>query len=318
MGRIQLSYKMIPYIGTGVVVVVLVSLFIYLLTVQLKERRDEINFNKQLDFSINPEDEQEEKESYFAKKMRALPEVLIKAKLVKETTRVEDIQKRILLIGAVIFLFATLITRNPLGGLLPLVFIYAGAYVFALFKISKVKGLMNEQIPAFISTFKANIQANQHAQNAMINAIDNTASPLYDELARSKSIMEAGDFRPGIIALRMSTENETLRQMASCIELASASGSNIEEQIEIIEDIIKSKQIIERKKRLGVNENKPLFYVAALMIPASFVGTYLISDLHKDYWFSTPTSYLILLGIVIVMGLSSWLTWKVIQRVDIG
>lgn len=317
MGGIQLSYKMIPYIGAGVVAVVLISLFIYLLTVQIRDKRNEVNFNKQLDFSINPEDEQEEKESFLKEKMRTLPELLIKAKMVNESTRVEDIQKRIFLIGSIIFLFATLITRNPLGGLIPLVFIYAGVTVFAMFKISKIKGLMNEQIPAFISTFKANIQANQHAQNAMINAIDNTASPLYDELARSRAIMEAGDFRPGIIALRMNTQNETLRQMASCIELASVSGSNIEEQIEIIEDIIKSKQIIERKKRLGVNENKPLFYIAALMIPASFVGTYLISDLHKDYWFSTPTSYLILLGILIVMGLSSWATWKIIQKVDI-
>lgn len=318
MGGIQLSYKAIPYIGTGVFVVVLVILFIYLMTVQMREKRNEIDFNKQLHYSINPEDEQEEKESFLAKKMRALPELLIKAGMVKETTSVRDIQKRILLIGTVIFLIATLITQNPVGGLIPLVFLYAGATVFAMFKISKIKNLMNEQIPAFVSTFKANIQANQHAQNAMINAIDNTASPLYDELARSKSIMEAGDFRPGIIALRMSTQNETLRQMASCIELASSSGSNIEEQIEIIEEIIKDKQNIERKKKLGVNENKPLFYVAALMVPASFIGTYLISDLHREYWFTTPTSYLILLGILIVMGLSSWGTWKIIQKVDIG
>lgn len=318
MGGIQLSYKMIPYVGTGVFVVVLVVLFIYLMTVQMKEKRNEINFNKQLHYSINPEDEQDEKESFLTKKMRALPELLIKSGMAKKTTRVDDIQKRILLIGAVIFMLATLITRNPLGGLIPIVFLYGGVTVFAMFKISKVKNLMNEQIPAFVSTFKANIQANQHAQNAMINAIDNTASPLYDELARAKSIMEAGDFRPGIIALRMNTENETLRQMASCIELASSSGSNIEEQIEIIEEIIKDKQTIERKKKLGVNENKPLFYIAALMVPASFVGSYLISDLHRSYWFSTPTSYLILLGILIVMGLSSWATWKIIQKVDIG
>lgn len=313
-----MSYKSIPFIGTGVFVLVALALFVYLMTIKSKEGKSEKDFDKQLHYSVSPEIELEEEESFLSKKLKILPESMIKAEMVKTGTTVEYIQRKMLLYGAIVFMASTLLAKNPVGGLLPVMGLYILMRVIAAFKINKKKSLMNEQIPAFISVFKANIQANQHAQNAMINAIDNTASPLYDELAMPKSIMEAGDFRPGIISLRMNTENETLRQMASCIELASSSGSNIEEQIETIEGIIEDKQVIERKKKLGVNENKPLFYVAAAFVPLSFFGSYFMSDMHKAYWFSTATSYLILIGVVIAMGIASWATMKVIQKVDIG
>lgn len=312
-----MDYKYIPFIGTSLFVLVMVALLIYLLTVKKKEQEDERNFDRQLRYSLNPEVEEEKEDSFISKKLQALPLIMIKAEMVKSTVTVRDIQRKMLLYGSLIFFILTMFSRNPIAGILPLLIAYGVIYGLAVLKINRKKNLMNEQIPAFVSIFKANIQANQHAQNAMINAINNTATPLYDELARPKSIMEAGDFRPGIVALRMSTENETLRQMASCIELASASGSNIEEQIEIIENIIEDKQLIERKKKLGVNENKPLFYVATAFIPLAFFGSYFMSDMHKEYWFSTPLSYMIIVGIIIAMAISSWATLKVIQKVDV-
>lgn len=313
-----IGYKSIPFLGTGIFVLVMAALLIYILTNSVKKKKDESEFDKQLGYSINPEIKYEDEESFMTKQLRKLPELLIKAEVVKPTTTIEQIQKKMLLVGVVAFTIVTLLSKNPIAGFIPLIFLYVGALAFALLKISKKKALMNEQIPAFVSTFKANIQANQHAQNAMINAINNTASPLYDELARSKSIMEAGDFRPGIVSLRMNTENETLRQMASCIELASVSGANIEGQLEIIEEIIQDKQKIERKKKLGINENKPLFFVAAAFVPVSFFGSYFMSDMHRNYWFTTPLSYAVVIGVIIAMLISSWATWKVIQKVDIG
>ena len=105
--------------------------------------------------------------------------------------------------------------------------------------------------------------------------------------------------------------------MASCIELASSTGSNIEEQIEIIEEIITDKQEIDRKKKLGINENKPLFLVAALFVPISFVGSYLMSEMHRDFWFKSTLSWIILIGVIVTMAIASFTTWKVIQKIDI-
>lgn len=314
----MLTYKYIPHVITGVFILLMTALFIYTVRIALRETKDERQFQKQLRFSLNPDLNEKEKESWFSKNIRILPELLIKSNIVDKSSNVNDVQRKLILILALVFTMFSFFARNIMAGIFPVAILYGGLLFFAKFKINRIKNVMEEQIPGFVSSFKANIQANQHSQNAMIRAIDNTASPLYDELAYAKAIMEAGDFKPGIIALRRSTENDTLRQMASCIELAATSGSNIEKQIETIEAIIEDKQAIERKKRLGINENKPLFIVAAMFIPFSFVGSYLMSEMHREYWFKTPLSWAILVGVSVVMVLSSFATWKVIQKVEIG
>lgn len=314
----MLTYQYIPHIITGVFILLMAGLFIYTIRIILNETKEERQFQRQLRFSLNPDLNEQDKESWLSRNLRILPELLIKSDIVDKGSNVDDVQRRLILILALVFTAFSFFARNPMAGAFPVIMIYGGLLLFAKYKINRIKNIMEEQIPGFVSSFKANIQANQHSQNAMIRAIDNTASPLYDELAYAKAIMEAGDFKPGIIALRRSTENDTLRQLASCIELAATSGSNIEKQIETIEAIIEDKQAIERKKKLGVNENKPLFIVASLFIPISFLGSYVMSDMHREYWFKTPMSWAILVGVSVVMIISSFATWKVIQKVEIG
>lgn len=313
-----MNYEYIPHIATAVFVLIMSSLVIYLIRVAFKEKEDDLNFEKQLKFTIDPQGLVKEEESWLTRQTKALPNKMIEAGLVEENVDIDALQRKMLLMAALLWTGTAFFTRNLFAGFVPIIMAYIAAFGYAMYKISKTKNLMNEQIPAFVATFKANIQANQHAQNAMIRAIDGTASPLYDELAYSKAIMEAGDFRPGIIALRKSTENETLRQMASCIELASASGSNIENQIDIIESIIQDKQKIERKKALGVNENKPLFIVAALFVPIAFAGSYFMSDIHRDFWFKSLLSWGVIVFVLCTMALSCFLTWKVIQKIEIN
>lgn len=312
------SYQYIPHLATIFFLTIMSIFIIYLIRISHKESEDDTRFYKQLNKNLNPEMDEEKKRSFINEKLNILPEYMIKSGMVDKNKSISDIKRLLLLIFALIFTMGTFFLRNPFAGAVGVTFVYIGLRSISMFKISKVKNVMNEQIPAFVSTFKANIQANQHAQNAMIRAINNTASPLYDELVYAKSIMEAGDFRAGIIALRMNTKNDTLRQMASCIELASASGSNIEPQIEIIEEIIEAKQVMERKKKLGVNENKPLFIVAGLFVPISFFGSYSMSEMHRDFWFNSTLSWLIILGIVILTAISVFATWKIIEKVEVS
>lgn len=313
-----IDYKFIPFVGTGIFLLIFGSIFIYFLTVHLREKRKDANFDKQLKSVTNPNEKSVEKVGFLTKKVRELPLLLRKGAVIKENADLERVQKIIMLGFISALLFGTIIFKNPLGGMMVALLGYIGLYVYAMFKAAKMKRALNEQIPSFVAMFKANIQANQHPQNAMINAIENTTQPLYDQLARAKSIMEAGDFKPGIASIRLNSDNETLRQLASCIELASSSGANMVEQIEVIEKIIIDKQTIERKKRLGVNQNSPLFIVAGTFVPLSFLVSYLFSEMHRNYWFTTPNSYLILFGVLGLSLLSAFATWKVIQKIDVG
>lgn len=313
----MLTYQNIPVIATAFFVLLMSIIVIYLIRIALKDKNYDNKFDKQLKHNIDPLTEQVSEVSWLSKKLKTLPQLMIKAEMIDKTTSIDKLNKQLSLLLSIMFLGGTILIGNPLAGVTLSMVMYAVLFGIASLKISKVRNLVDEQIPAFISTFKANIQANIHAQNAMVRAINNTASPLYNELAYAKAIMEAGDFRPGIIALRQSTDNETLRQMASCIELASSTGSNIEDQIEIIEEIIADKQEIEREKKLGINENKPLFLVAALFVPLSFIGSYAMSDMHRAFWFKSTLSWVLLIGVIIIMSIASFATWKVIQKIDV-
>lgn len=313
-----IDYKFIPYLGTGIFFLFAAFLFIYIMKSKLKESKKEKDFENQLKYSANVEEDEAKKQSPLMNKIKNLPNEIIRANIVSPTSSPKDVNRKLMLILATIFLGGVILTKNPVGGIMLSFLSYILIHVLVTFKINGKKNLINEQIPAFVAVFKANIQSNQHPQNAMINAINNTAVPLYDELVLAKSIMEAGDFRPGIASIRLNAENETLKQLASCIELASAAGSSIEEQIEIIEEIIADKQSIERKKKLGVHQNSPLFIVAALVLPISFIVSYFSSEIHRAYWFTTLNSYLILSGVVLLSLFSVFMTVKVIKKIDIG
>lgn len=312
------TYKDIPYIFTGLVVFVSIILAIVWIRTKSKEEAEMRAFNRQLKYAINPDNVEVNEQSNLSSKLDILPELMIKSGLSSKTTSVSEIKRNLMLIMSLAFLATLALSMNIMFAIFVPAIIYIGLYLISLRKLSQLKVVMNEQIPSFISTFKANIQANQHANNAMISAIDNTIEPLYSELAYAREIMIAGDFRSGIVMLRTTTEDETLRQLCSCIELANDVGANMEEQIDVIEEIIEDKQEIERKKRLGINENKPLFIASAVFIPGSFIGSYALSEMHKDYWFTTPMSFLILIGIIVIMGIAMYSTWKVIQNIDIG
>lgn len=312
----MITYQYLPHTLTAIFVLLATALFIYNIRSSVKKKRDQMRFDKQLKYSMNPGIEIKTKESEIDKALKSLPRLMIKAGLVEKGTKVNILQRKLILGAALIFTGTIALAGNILAGFIPVVVIYVGLQVYSTMKINSVKRLIEDQIPAFVSTFKAGIQADQHPQNAMINAIDNTAKPLYDELSYPKAIMEAGEFRPGIVALRKSTDNSTLRQLASCIELASASGSNIEKQIDIIEEIIEDKQFLARKKRLGINENKSLFVAASLFIPGAFVGSYFMSDMHRDFWFDSTFSWIVLVSVVVIMSISIFATWKIIQKVE--
>lgn len=314
----MLTFQHIPHIFTAFAILIMAIVVVYLIRIAARKDRLEKRFEAQLQFTLNPEREIEPEKSKIEKKLEVLPEMLIKSGIVEPDRTIEDLKRKLFLGGSLIFLIVLIMSRNIIIALFPPIIVYYSIYGWAYYKISKIKALMEQQIPSFVSTFKANVQANQHPQNAMINAINDSASPLYDQLVYPKEIMEAGEFRPGIIALRKSTDNETLRHMSTCIELASASGSNLVKQLEVVESIIQDKQEIERKKKLGVNENKPLFFVSALFVPLVFIGTMFLSEIHRTFWFKSTLSWVILIFVAISMIVAVWATWKVIQKVEIA
>ena len=65
-------------------------------------------------------------------------------------------------------------------------------------KAEKRQSVFDEQIPAFLSLLKSNIQAGETPERALMSAIDETDAPLYDELKTAKALIEIGSFQSAL------------------------------------------------------------------------------------------------------------------------
>ena len=182
-------------------------------------------------------------------------------------------------------------------------------------RIRKKEELFESQIPGFLSSLKSNIQANETPERALINAIDNTQRPLYDELIIAKQLIQAGTFTSALGTLRKKTYNPTLKFLCSCIELAAQVGTNLESQIEIIEVMLENRSSLKRKLASAEADNKPLLYVSAGIIPFVFIFTYMMNEQAREFWFVNIWSYLVFFGVCIIYISAVYFANKLIDKV---
>lgn len=219
-----------------------------------------------------------------------------------------------LFIIVVIYGVMTLLFQNFGIGLIPIFSIITFTQQFFNSKIDKRNRIFDEQIPAFLSILKSNIQASETPERALVNAIDNTEDPLFRELKIAKSLTETGSFQVALNTLRKRTSNETLKFLCGCIELSSNVGSNLEDQIEVIEDMLDSNYRLKRKLQIAVSENTPLLIMSSVLIPGLFMFTYLANQQMRDFWFKNWISWAVFFLICLVYGGGIYLTDKVIKN----
>lgn len=221
----------------------------------------------------------------------------------------------IILIASGLYLVTFLITQNLMFGILPVSMFFAGLIFYCKTKIRNMKAMMNEQVPSFLSAFKSNIQSNETSDRALIGAINNTADPLYSELRQVKALIETGTFESALSALRVRTDNEYLKFLCSCIEISTDVGSNLEDQIGIIEKMVSDRQDLNRKTDSAVAENMPILYVLAFAIPFLFLFMYIQDASVRAFWFHSLLSWALFFLIFIILGIGMWAGNKIIQSV---
>lgn len=214
-----------------------------------------------------------------------------------------------------LLLISMLVFGNPMLALFAAIAVFAGLKMMSERNESRRKMALEEQLPSFIATFKSNLQANQPASTALMNAIDNANQPLYDEVRIAKAMAQTGTLKSALVTLRKNTTNESLRFLCACIELSSDTGGELESQIEEIERLLKVKREHERKLDKAESENKPLIYVSAAIIPGMFLYIYFTQEVARDFWFKSTISWVILGTVAIAYTLAIWGANKVVKGV---
>lgn len=222
----------------------------------------------------------------------------------------------LILVTVSLWLILTIIFKNPLLAVFPGAFILFVISALANKKIKARKKIMEDQIPSFLAALKSNVQANSNPERALIDAIETTTSPLYDELEIAKLFASTSSFSSALMRLREETSSKDIRFLCSCIELSSKLGANLETQIVVIEKMIEDKKEIQRKLEKAVAENRPLLYVASGILPLLFGITYALNEPTRDFWFKVPISWIVFFAIIGIFGTAVFITNKMIKKLD--
>lgn len=310
-------YSARPIILTGILVLPMLAIFGYFLFRKIR-KNSEANRTERLIF-----DSLDYSRLDKSHKVKNLDEKIIafwrdKLKPAGIVSPISDDKRnatQILLVSVAVFLITFLFTMNVLVSVIPVVVILGGLIVYCNVKINQFEKTLNEQIPSFLSALKSNVQSNETPERALVGAINNTADPLYSELKVVKSLIQTGSFETALGALRRRTKNEYLKFLCSCIELSSEVGSNLEEQIVIIEKMISDKQELTRKTDSAVAENMPILYVTAVAVPFLFIFMYFNDESVRNFWFQSLLSWVVFFLIIIVCVVGCYLGSRIIQGI---
>lgn len=217
------------------------------------------------------------------------------------------------MVGAII---AGVVTFNPILAILAAAAIPVIYNVLLGLKINQAQASLNGQVPSFLSAFKANIQANETPERALIRVIEDIGEPLYSELLPVKHRIQSGtDLATALEDLQYRTTSDELRFLCACIKIASMYGADLEKQIDVIQNVLAERQKIAGKMATAARSARPAMFVSSLIIPGMFFFIYLFYEQAQDFWFVDPLSYIALILIILLYAAGIWFTKMMVDGI---
>ena len=316
-------YAYAPLFITGFILIILFSVIFYILYQARKTSELDREFMLQLEKASGISDEDYIKQKEIEKNKKGIfkswnklwGRILLYSGILSKDKYTDQQAGQFVFVATILIYLLVCIMFNNYGiGMIPAVgFLFLLMY-YGNNKISAKERLFEDQIPSFLATLKANIQANETPERALINAIENTDDPLFSELVIAKSLTEAGTFKSAIRQLRKQSKNQTLKFLCSCIELSTREGANLESQIVTIEKMLERKRALKRKLDLAIQENKPLLLVSSGLIPGLFILLYLTNEQTREFWFNSFASWIVFFLVIGIFSLGVWAANRIIKK----
>lgn len=168
-------------------------------------------------------------------------------------------------------------------------------FVFLKTKAERKDDVIRHQLTGFLFAMKANISASETPERALMKVIDNMPSPLYDQLLPAKNqILSNVGFAEAMANLQANTTSEDLRFLCACMIQATSTGVSLEGQIDIILHAVEQKRRTTEEINQATKSANLSMYAAGVIIPAGFIGIYILDERAREYWFVEPMSWLML------------------------
>jgi len=218
--------------------------------------------------------------------------------------------REVLIALGIVAVIGSLVTMSPfIGPVIALLLLFMASYIIKLVT-SKKSEKIGLQLPGFLFALKANIQANETPERAVLKVIDAMPSPLYEDLVIVRNhILANSTFREALEDLSQKTASRDLKFLAACMIQATNAGANLEGQIETIQKVLDQRQVISNEINKAAKEASPSMWAASIAIPGTFIALFFGDPNAKDFWFQSLVSWL-LFGVIIAL----WVAGIVLSR----
>lgn len=222
----------------------------------------------------------------------------------------------VILIGAFSALLSGLFIQNPIAGLAVGGIVIYLMSVFLKSKNSKDGDKLNAQLPGFLFALKANVQANETPERAILKVVDNMPSPLYEDLLIVKNrILANASFKDALEELSRKTASRDLKFLCACMIQASGTGTNLETQITVIQKVLEDRRKVSDELSKAVRSATPAIWVASFVLPAVFIATLIMDPTSKSFWFVDPLSYAALAMVLLLYGGGIFLSKRMVDGI---
>lgn len=222
----------------------------------------------------------------------------------------------VVVIWGAILVAVSVFFKSPLAGVLIATAVVIGISVTLSIKSRQKDSIIRNQLTGFLFALKANVSANLTPERAMSKIIPNMPSPLYEELEPIRKQLSANvSFKDTLIDLKDRTTSDDLKFLCSCIIMATTDGVSLEQQIDIIRETVDQKKRISEEISQATKAATMNTYAASIIIPIGFLGTYLIDERSREFWFVEPISWAALAAVFVLYGIGVFLSRKFVSKV---
>lgn len=205
------------------------------------------------------------------------------------------------LISIGIMAIVTVVLGNVLIGIAIPVVIMFGSSMLLKMKSNKKEQELNIQLPGFLFSLKANLQASDTTERAMLKVIESMPSPLYDDLVIVKHrLLANGTFREALTELSEKTNSRDLKFLSACMIQASLSGANMVLQIDKIQKVLEDRRKVADEIDKATKTVQPAIWLSTAVIPALFLASYFMDASSRSFWFVHPLSWAAIIATIIL------------------
>ena len=222
----------------------------------------------------------------------------------------------IIVVGIIIAIAVSVFLKNALAGppVAALIIYVIGALMKS--KANKEADVLNAQLPGFLFALKANIQANETPERAVLKVVDNMPEPLHSDLIIVKNrILANSSFRDALEELAHKTSSKDLQFLCACMIQATGTGANLENQITVIQKVLEARRKVSDELAKAVRSAMPAIWIASVVIPGAFIFSLMADTNAANFWFKDPLSWAALAGVVFFYGLGVWLSKKLVDNI---